>query len=154
MATLWGIDLVARRPNFVSWVLGELLEGREVQLFTDQTTTPSYANQVAEVLVEMVRNDCKGVYNVVSQGCQSKYDMGLKVAEFFGKFGVVAGVEGVQDFVGFFDQVGAEGGVGLFAVPGAAAGGAEAGHDGGKFGESGAGVLWARGFFRAGWFGF
>ena len=83
MATLWGIDLVARRPNFVSWVLGELLEGREVQLFTDQTTTPSYANQVAEVLVEMVRNDCKGVYNVVSQGCQSKYEMGLKIAEFF-----------------------------------------------------------------------
>lgn len=85
MATLWGIDLVARRPNFVSWVLGELLEGREVQLFTDQTTTPSYANQVAEVLLEMVKTDLKGVYNVVSQGCSSRYEMGLKVAEFFGR---------------------------------------------------------------------
>jgi hypothetical protein len=81
-------------------------------------------------------------------------DLEEEVAEFFGEFGVVAGVEGVQDFVGFFDQVGAEGGVGLFAVPGAAAGGAEAGHDSGKFGESGARVLWARGFFRAAWFGF
>jgi len=54
-----------------------------------------------------------------------------EVAEFFGEFGVVAGVEGVEDFVGFFDEVGAEGGVGLFAVPGTAAGGAETGHDGG-----------------------
>jgi dTDP-4-dehydrorhamnose reductase len=85
MATLWGIDLVARRPNFVSWVLGELLDGREVRLFTDQTTTPSYANQVSEVLLEMVRNDLTGVYNVVSQGCTSRYEMGLKVAEFFGR---------------------------------------------------------------------
>jgi dTDP-4-dehydrorhamnose reductase len=85
MATLWGIDLVARRPNFVSWVLGELLENREVRLFTDQTTTPSYANQVSEVLLELVRNDLRGVYNVVSQGCSSKYEMGLKVAEFFGR---------------------------------------------------------------------
>jgi dTDP-4-dehydrorhamnose reductase len=85
MATLWGIDLVARRPNFVSWVLGELLEGREVRLFGDQRTTPSYANQVAEVLLEIVRNDLKGVYNVVSQGCLTRLEMGLKIAEFFGR---------------------------------------------------------------------
>ncbi len=85
MATLWGIDLVARRPNFVSWMLGELLEGREVRLFDDQTTTPSYANQVAEVLMDVVRTDLKGVFNVVSQGCVTRYEMGLKVAEFFGR---------------------------------------------------------------------
>ena len=83
MASIWGIDLVARRPNFVSWVLGELLEGRSVNLFDDQTTTPAYANQAAEVLLELVKADLKGVYNVVSQGCLTRYDMGLKVAEFF-----------------------------------------------------------------------
>jgi hypothetical protein len=60
-----------------------------------------------------------------------KEDLEEEVAEFFGEFGVVAGVEGVEDFVGFFDEVGAEGGVGLLAVPRAAAGSAEAGHDGG-----------------------
>jgi len=54
-----------------------------------------------------------------------------EVAEFLGEFGVVARVEGVENFVGFLDEVGAEGGVGLFAIPGAAAGGAKAGHDGG-----------------------
>jgi hypothetical protein len=58
-------------------------------------------------------------------------DLEEEVAEFFGEFGVVAGVESVEDFVGFFDEVGAEGGVGLLAVPGTAAGGAETGHDGG-----------------------
>ena len=58
-------------------------------------------------------------------------DLEEEVAQFFGEFGVVAGVESVEDFVGFFDEVGAESGVGLLAVPGAAAGSAEAGHDGG-----------------------
>lgn len=56
-------------------------------------------------------------------------DLKKEIAEFFGEFGVVGGVEGVEDFVGFFDEVGAEGGVSLFAVPGAAFGSAEASHD-------------------------
>ena len=81
-------------------------------------------------------------------------DLKEEVAEFFGEFGVVAGVEGVEDFVGFFDEIGAEGGVGLFSVPGAAAGSAEAGHEGGEFGEGGAGILRWGGFFGAAGFGF
>jgi len=81
-------------------------------------------------------------------------DLEQEIAEFFGEFGVVAGVEGIEDFVGFFDQVGAKGGVGLFSVPGAAAGGAETGHDSGQFGEGGAGILGAQGLFGAAWFGF
>jgi len=80
-------------------------------------------------------------------------DLEEEVAKFLGEFGVVAGVEGVEDFVGFFDQVGAQGGMGLLAVPGAAAGSAEAGHDGGEFGEGGAGILGWGGFFCAAGFG-
>jgi len=75
-----------------------------------------------------------------------------EIAEFFGEFGVVVRVEGVQDFVGFFNEISAEGGVGLFAVPGTAAGGAEASHYGSEFGEGRAGILWTRRFFGAGWF--
>ncbi len=40
-----------------------------------------------------------------------------QVAHFFGKFRVVAGIERVENFVNFFNQVGAQGGVSLFAVP-------------------------------------
>ena len=55
-----------------------------------------------------------------------------QVAEFFGELGVVGGFEGVEDFVGFFDKIRAKSGVSLFAVPGAAAGRAEARHEGNK----------------------
>lgn len=44
--------------------------------------------------------------------------------------------------------------MGLLAVPGAAAGGAEPGHDGGEFGEGGAGILGTRTFFDTARFGF
>jgi hypothetical protein len=71
-------------------------------------------------------------------------DLEEEVAEFIGEFGVVGGFEGFEDFVGFFEEVGAEGHVGLFAVPGAAVGCAEAGHGRDEFFEGGAGRLHAQ----------
>src|SRR5215472_7580433 len=73
-------------------------------------------------------------------------DLEEEIAKFFGEFGVVVRIEGVEDFVGFLNEVGTQGIVGLFAVPGAAARSAEAGHDRGKPGEGGAGVFVQRGF--------
>jgi hypothetical protein len=52
-----------------------------------------------------------------------------EVAQFFGEVGPVLAIDGVEDFVGFLEGVGLDGVEGLFAVPGAASGGAEAGHD-------------------------
>ena len=74
-----------------------------------------------------------------------------KIAEFFREFCVVRGVEGVEDFVGFFNEIRAKGGVGLFAVPRAAFRGAETGHYGDEFFEgrtgAGRGETIARRFF-------
>lgn len=56
-----------------------------------------------------------------------------EVAKLFGEFGVVGTVESVENFVSFLDEVGAQGGVGLLAVPGAAVGSAETCHDGDEF---------------------
>ena len=53
-----------------------------------------------------------------------------QVAEFFGQMREVAALDGVEDLVGLFQRVFADGIEGLFAVPGAAAGSAKAGHDG------------------------
>ena len=69
-----------------------------------------------------------------------------EVAEFFGEFGVIAGLEGIEDFVGFFDEIGSERSVSLFAIPGAAARGTEAGHDRDESFESGPDSTWAAGF--------
>ena len=56
-------------------------------------------------------------------------DLEEEVAEFLGKLDVVARVQGIEDFVSFLDEIGAEGGMSLLAVPGTAAGSAQAGHN-------------------------
>jgi hypothetical protein len=56
-----------------------------------------------------------------------KYDLEEQVAEFGGEFLGVATLHCVQNFVRFFEEEGTEGIVSLFAVPGAAAGGAQLG---------------------------
>ncbi len=53
-----------------------------------------------------------------------------QVAEFACEFRPVAIVDRLEDFVGFFERVGLDGIESLFAVPGTAARGAEALHDG------------------------
>lgn len=83
MCMLWGLDLVAARPNAVSRVLGELLAARPVPLFEDQKVSPTYVNQASEVLLELLSMDAKGTYNVASQGCLTPLQMGRKIAEFF-----------------------------------------------------------------------
>ena len=53
-----------------------------------------------------------------------------KIAKFFGQVRKVAALDGVEDLVGLFQRVFADGVEGLFAVPGAAAGSAKARHNG------------------------
>ncbi len=60
-----------------------------------------------------------GVHNDVEQD----------VAKLLAEVGVVGLVDGLDDLVTLLDEGGAEAGVGLLAVPGAAIGGAEAGDD-------------------------
>ena len=59
-----------------------------------------------------------------------KQDLQQQIAEFFRQVRPVAALNGVEDFVGFFEGVFADGIEGLLTVPGAAAGSAQAGHNG------------------------
>jgi dTDP-4-dehydrorhamnose reductase len=83
MCMLWGLDLVASRPNPVSRMLEEMLAGRPVALLEDQRVSPTYVNQASEILLELVSMDAKGTYNIASQGCTTPLEMGRTVAEFF-----------------------------------------------------------------------
>src|ERR1700730_6509991 len=78
-----------------------------------------------------------------------------QVAQLVSKFGIIASVEGVEDFVGLFNEVRAQSGVSLLAIPRAALRGAKALLHGYKFfkplagGEGGPGC-WQRFAARGG----
>jgi len=103
------------------------------------------------LVVDFADNIENGEAALFGSDLRVEEDLEEEIAEFFGEFAVVVGIESVKDFVGLFDEISAEGGVGLLAVPGTAAGAAEAGHDGGELGERRAGIFTLRRFFRAGW---
>jgi hypothetical protein len=66
-------------------------------------------------------------------------DVEQEVAEFLLEEGIIGGVDGFEDFVSFFEELGADGLVGLLLVPGATAGAAEAGDGGAEIIEGGHG---------------
>ena len=82
-----------------------------------------------ELAVERVEDVGDGEAAVVGGHFRIEEHLEEQVAELFGEVREVAALDGVEDFVGFFQGVFADGFEGLFAVPGAAAGSAEARHD-------------------------
>lgn len=86
--------LVAR-VNFYGWSLrgqrslaefffNNLSLGQAVRGFTDVFFCPLLVNDLADLLLEMLRKDLSGIYHTVSSQCISKYDFGVSIANRFG----------------------------------------------------------------------
>ncbi len=88
-------EAVIARVNFYGWSLsgrrslaefffGNLSAGKAVNGFTDVLFCPLVANQLAEILLEMLEKGLSGVYHAVSREHQSKYEFGVALAHRFG----------------------------------------------------------------------
>jgi hypothetical protein len=75
-----------------------------------------------------------------------KEDLEKEVAQFFSEFGVIGTFKCIEDLVRFFDEIGAESSVGLFAIPRAAGGGTETSHESDEFFEGGTDGARTKGF--------
>jgi len=84
VSVLYGWNRVSDKTNFVTWVMNELRQGREVKLFGDQNVTPTYAPNAADVMLAMAEENGAGLYHVAGPNCLSRYEMGLRIAEAFG----------------------------------------------------------------------
>jgi dTDP-4-dehydrorhamnose reductase len=74
----------SQRPNFGSWLLGALREGKTVRLFVDQYVSPSLALNVAEQLVELTERQLPGIWNVAGAEVVNRLEFGEALAEVFG----------------------------------------------------------------------
>jgi len=83
------------RVNFYGWsLLGKrslaefffysLSAGKRVNGFTDVVFCPLVVNDLADMLIEMLRKDLRGLYHVFSREAQSKYAFGVAIARSFG----------------------------------------------------------------------
>jgi dTDP-4-dehydrorhamnose reductase len=74
----------AGRPNFGTWLLGALRKGEQVHLFEDQLVSPSFADSVAEQLVELSERRLSGFWNVSGTDVVNRLQFGHALCGEFG----------------------------------------------------------------------
>ena len=74
----------SQRPNFGSWLLGTLREGKTARLFVDQYVSPSLALNVAEQLAELASRRLSGIWNVAGAEVVNRMEFGEALTDVFG----------------------------------------------------------------------
>ncbi len=70
--------------DFFNWSLKGISKGEISALVSDQVSTPTYSQDIAEVIRYCLGNRIKGLLNVANQGVTSKYTMAQKACDFLG----------------------------------------------------------------------
>jgi dTDP-4-dehydrorhamnose reductase len=72
------------KPNFATWVVSSLSQGREVKALTDQYVSPTFNTNLAEMLLEIVEKRVTGIIHAAGAERVSRYWFSVKLAEAFG----------------------------------------------------------------------
>jgi len=72
------------RNNFVSWVIGELRNGNQIQVVGDQIGNPTYVDDVSEAIARLLQMNEFGLFHVSGSEIISRYNFAVKIAEQFG----------------------------------------------------------------------
>lgn len=72
------------KPNFVTWALSELQDGEEISIVDDQTSTPTYARDLAKSCVDIVEEGITGVYHATGPVSLSRHEFTQRLAEIYG----------------------------------------------------------------------
>jgi len=70
--------------NFVVWALQKLEKGEEIKAVTNQYSSPTLADNLAEALLVMASSEKQGIYHTAGKDCLNRYEFTLKIAEVFG----------------------------------------------------------------------
>ena len=71
-------------PNFVTWVIDQLKNKKEINVVTDQVGNPTYNHDVSEAIYRLLKTKNYGLFHVSGSESLSRNDFALKIAEIFG----------------------------------------------------------------------
>jgi len=71
------------RLNFITWVLKSLEDGNEINITTDQINSPTFANNLAEVLLHLIEYNKSDIIHTVGDCILNRYEIAIKCAEVF-----------------------------------------------------------------------
>jgi len=70
--------------NFAMWLLTMLNKNQTLKIVTDQFSTATLADSLAESAVQLATNDESGLFHVSGLSCESRYEFSIKFAKEFG----------------------------------------------------------------------
>jgi dTDP-4-dehydrorhamnose reductase len=60
--------------NFATWALSELEAGNEIEIVNDQTSTPTYAPDLAQACIDIATKNLTGLYHAAGPTSVSRYE--------------------------------------------------------------------------------
>lgn len=72
------------RPSFVRWLVDNLREGKEVRIVDDQISSPTLAENLAEMLLALLDSGKTGTYNTVGDSILDRYSFSTMIARVYG----------------------------------------------------------------------
>ncbi|MSQ10440.1 MAG: dTDP-4-dehydrorhamnose reductase [Dehalococcoidia bacterium] len=71
------------RTNFVTWLAGELRAGKEVKVVTDQTSSATLADNLADMVLALGEVDAQGTFHTCGGDWLSRYELALRIVRLF-----------------------------------------------------------------------
>ena len=72
-----------KRANFTTWVIDQLRQKNEINIVTDQINSPTLADNAAEAMFEIARQDKNGIFHTAGNDAINRYDFTRKIADAF-----------------------------------------------------------------------
>jgi len=82
-AVLYGWSPLEDKGNFVTWVLKKLRAGEKATLFQDQWISPTFADDLASVLLDLAEKYVSGTWHVSGPDCLDRPKCGRMIAKVF-----------------------------------------------------------------------
>jgi dTDP-4-dehydrorhamnose reductase len=86
----WGIartstpfGVHAKKLNFPSFVVKNLSQKHEIKVLTDQITSPTYALNLAEMMLELIDNRVEGIMHLSGSSQISRFNQALEIASAY-----------------------------------------------------------------------
>ena len=77
---VYGYHKNPARKNFVTWLINELKNNRNVNIVDDQFSTFTYADDLASVISSLIKKPRYGVYHISNELYLNRYEFSCKIA--------------------------------------------------------------------------
>lgn len=81
--TAWIYGWEKQGKNFVMRTINNLKNNKAMKVFVDQISTPTYANNLVEILNKLILENKRGLYHLAGSTIISRFNFAEKIAEVF-----------------------------------------------------------------------